>query len=101
MRTRALVPNFRFFCTTSEVMMDLYLSANLIKVSTSGKEQPVWRRSCVSSSVDMGIEVTGKNMLACSSESQSLRGTDLDAVAITRNELCGTESSPDAIYSMV
>lgn len=40
----------------------------------------------------------GKNMFACSSESQSLRGWDLDAVLMTRKAGCATDNSPEETY---
>ncbi len=49
----------------------------------------------------MGSEEMGKNMLACSSESQSLSGRDFEAVTITRKERWATESSPKDILTMV
>ena len=60
------------------------------------------RERMVDSSVgDMGWRAMGKNMFACSSDSQSLRGRDLDAVTMTRKEGCVTDNSPDDICKVI
>ena len=91
------VPSFLFFKTLSADMLCLYLSAKISRVSINSPGQPVAARMANSSLASIGWLGIGKNMLACSSDSQSFRRSDLDAVLITRKEGWVIESSPDLI----
>jgi hypothetical protein len=93
------VPSFLFFKTLSADMLFLYLSAKVSKVWINSRGHPVAARMANSSLASMGWLGIGKNILACSSESQSFRRSDLDAVLITRKEGWVIESSPDLIYA--
>jgi hypothetical protein len=78
------VPSFLFFNILSTDILCLYFSANESKISTRAGGHPVNRSMLDSSLRSMGWLGMGKNMLACSSESQSLRGCNLEAVLITQ-----------------
>lgn len=77
-------------------MLDLYFSANVTSVSTTAGGHPVCMRIIDSSSLAMGCAAMGMNMLACSSESQSLSEVDFEAVLMIRNDEWATERSQAA-----
>lgn len=97
--TRDRVPSFLFFRTLSTDILCLYLSAKVRRVSINSRGHPVAARMANSSLASIGWLGIGKNMLACSSDSQSFKRSDLDAVQITRKDGCVIESSPDVIYT--
>lgn len=85
-RTSERVPSLRRFCTLSADIPARYLCANLMRDATTFAAHPVCASRADSSSSSMGCESTGKNMFVCSSESQSRRGVDFDAVEMMRKE---------------
>ena len=89
------VPSFLFFRTLSADMLCLYLSAKVSRVSINSRGHSVAARMANSSLASIGWLGIGKNILACSSNSQSFRRSDLDAVLMTRKEGWVIESSPD------
>lgn len=94
------VPSLRLLRTLSADKVCLYFSANCNSLSTDSLGQPVARRMLDSSWISMGRLGMGKNILACSYESQSFRSKDFDAVLIMRKDGWTIESSPALIYNL-
>lgn len=93
-RTSARVPSLRLLSTLSSAMLARYRSAKSSILSILSAAHPVARRIAVSSARGIGCASTGKNMFACSAESQSLSGREREAVAMRRKEGCARVSSP-------
>jgi hypothetical protein len=94
MRSRARVPSRRTRSAPSAGTMRVwYAPANFSSTSTLEGGHPVRSRSAASSERPMGCAGTGKNMFACSVESQSRSGAARDAVLTTRKQGWAAERS--------
>lgn len=94
MRSRARVPRRRTRSAPSAGTMRVrYAPANFSSASTLVGGHPVRSRSSASSARPIGCAGMGRNVFACSAESQSRSGDAREAVLMTRKEGCATERS--------
>lgn len=94
MRNRARVPSRRTRSAPSGGTMRVrYVLANRRRASTLAGGHPVRSRSAPSSERPIGCAGKGRNIFACSAESQSRSGAAREAVLTTRKDGCATEIS--------